>query len=407
MPFDWRRNLVAVTVATFLGFTGFTLVMPFLPLYFRELGLTDFGAIAIWSGVSLGVTPGITALMSPAWGRLADRIGRKVMVERSLLSFVLVMTATAFVSAPWHILALRTIQGFFAGYGALSVAMAAESAPPGRLAQAIGIVQTAQRLGPALGPIFGGLAVEWVGIRNCFFAAAVFYLVGFGLVLWLYDERPRTRRTSESTMPTLRPIDAVRLRGMPAMLLVIFAVQLIDRSFGPILPLYLEEVGVAQARIPRAVGLMFSGAALAGAVGNLLCARVLRAFSPSRVIGLSAALASFASLIFVTQTTVAVLAAASVVFGFGIGLALTATFSVAGAAIPPESRATGFGVLTSASLVGMATSPVLSGLLGAVSMRAVFVVDAMVLAGLAVIAIRLVQASGGSLPDVAGLRADG
>ena len=37
----WRRNQTAVTTATFMGFTGFTLVMPFLPLYFEQLGVHD------------------------------------------------------------------------------------------------------------------------------------------------------------------------------------------------------------------------------------------------------------------------------------------------------------------------------------------------------------------------------
>ena len=31
----WRRNLAALTAVSFIGFTGFTLVMPFLPLYMR------------------------------------------------------------------------------------------------------------------------------------------------------------------------------------------------------------------------------------------------------------------------------------------------------------------------------------------------------------------------------------
>ena len=62
--------------------------MPFLPLYFQQLGVTDVGEIAMWSGLSLGVTPALTALLSPFWGRLADRFGRKIMVERSLVSFV-------------------------------------------------------------------------------------------------------------------------------------------------------------------------------------------------------------------------------------------------------------------------------------------------------------------------------
>src|SRR5262245_14039705 len=160
MPHSWRRNLFAVTAASFIGFTGFTLVMPFLPLYLQQLGVTDVGEIALWSGLSLGVTPGVTALMSPLWGRLADRTGRKIMVLRSLASFVLVFTAMAFVTKAWHIFALRALQGLFAGYGAMTLAMAADSAPRDRTAQAIGIVQTAQRLGPALGPVIGGTVAQ-------------------------------------------------------------------------------------------------------------------------------------------------------------------------------------------------------------------------------------------------------
>src|SRR5688500_9495337 len=148
---NWFRNQLAVTVASFIGFMGFTLVMPFLPLYFRELGLNDTGEIALWTGFSMGVTPALTAVLAPAWGKLADRFGRKIMVERSLISFVIVMGAMAFVSEPWHVFALRAVQGLFAVYGALTLTMAAESAPPHRMVVAIGYVHTAQRLGPALG----------------------------------------------------------------------------------------------------------------------------------------------------------------------------------------------------------------------------------------------------------------
>jgi MFS transporter, DHA1 family, multidrug resistance protein len=162
----YRRNLFAVTAATFIGFMSFTLVMPFLPLYFQELGLTDVGQIALWSGISFGVTPAITALLAPLWGRVADRYGRKLMVERSLASFVVVMAAMAYVREPWHVFALRAVQGLFAGYGTLALTMAADSAPRGQMAHAIGFVQTAQRIGPALGPIFGGVVAQVFGLRR-------------------------------------------------------------------------------------------------------------------------------------------------------------------------------------------------------------------------------------------------
>src|SRR5438093_6460900 len=152
--------------------------MPFLPLFIGQLGVTDVGEIAAWTGVSLGVTPGLTALLAPAWGRLGDRYGRKIMVERSLASFVVLFAAMAFVSRAWQVLAIRAVQGLFAGYGSLSVAMAAESAPRDRMPSAIGLVQTAQRIGPGVGPLIGGALAGLVGLRRAFLATAAFYALG-------------------------------------------------------------------------------------------------------------------------------------------------------------------------------------------------------------------------------------
>ena len=95
---SWKRNQAAITAAAFVGFTGFTLVMPFLPLYFRELGVTDVGDIALWTGMTLGVSPAIAALTAPLWGRVGDRFGNKLLVQRSLVSFIAVMIAMAYVT---------------------------------------------------------------------------------------------------------------------------------------------------------------------------------------------------------------------------------------------------------------------------------------------------------------------
>ena len=184
---DWRRNQVAVTLAAFIGFTGFTLVMPFLPLYFEQLGVHDLGDVAIWSGISLGVTPAITAAMAPVWARVADRYGRKLMVARSLASFAVIMSLMALVDAPWQVFTLRAIQGLFAGYGAIAMTMAAESAPAEHVATAIGWVQSAQRLGPALGPVIGGVLAGWLGLRHAFYASALVYVAAFGGTLHFWQ----------------------------------------------------------------------------------------------------------------------------------------------------------------------------------------------------------------------------
>jgi DHA1 family multidrug resistance protein-like MFS transporter len=375
-----------VTAASFMGYTGFTLVMPFLPLFIGQLGVTDVGRIAMWTGLSLGVTPGLTALLSPAWGRLGDRYGRKIMVERSMVSFVVLMTAMAFVTRAWHVFALRAVQGLFAGYGSLSVAMAAESAPRERMPNAIGVVQTAQRIGPAVGPLIGGVLAGIVGLRRAFIATALFYFVGLVLVHLIYDERVThalRRESAETGRVSFRSVLA--FQNFILMLGVIFALQFVDRSFGPVLPLWVEQVGVEHGNVALVSGILFSVMALTGALGHHFCGKLLKRYASRAVIGGGAAVAAAGSaLLAVSGATigaqpllvhVAVMAAAAVVLGLGVGAAMTASYSAAGAVIPPGAHGTGFGVLTSASLVGMASSPFVAGLVGGSSLRVVFFAD--------------------------------
>ena len=385
----YRRNLFAVTSASFIGFMGFTLVMPFLPLYFHQLGVEDVGRVAMWSGLSLGVTPALTALLAPFWGRLADRFGRKIMVERSLASFVVVMSAMAFVSQPWHVFALRTIQGLFAGYGALTLTMAADSAPKGKMAQAIGTVQTAQRLGPALGPVFGGTVAALVGLHRAFLVAAAFYFVALVVVFLMYDEKGLAAPEPKAATPEKGPGRSVTFRDVLAfenfllMAVVIFGLQFVDRSFGPVLPLYVGQLGTSAARIPLISGLLFSIAAGAGAIGHHFCASMLKRRTATTLIAGSGLAGAISTLGYVAANDVAWLFLATPLFGLSIGIATTAAYTAAAAVIPANVRGTGFGLLTTASLIGLAVSPVICGFLAVSSIRAVFALDVIALGGLA------------------------
>jgi MFS family permease len=393
----WQRNIYAITAASFMGYTGFTLVMPFLPLFIGQLGVSEVGRVAMWTGVSLGVTPGLTAVLAPAWGRLGDRYGRKIMLERSMASFVILMAATAYVSRAWHVLAIRTVQGLFAGYGSLSVAMAAESAPRDRMPQAIGLVQTAQRLGPALGPVIGGALAGLVGLRRAFLVTAVFYAVGLVVVHVMYDERAswnsssRLRSTGDDAAAGADSTTRVTFRNVLAfqnfllMMVVIFGLQFVDRSFGPVLPLYVEQVGVSPARVAVVSGILFSIMACTGALGHHFCGKLMRRY-PTRIViagGTAAAAAGCGWLGLSSQFWM--MSIASAVFGIGIGAAMTASYSAAGRVIPAGAHGTSFGVLTSASLVGMASSPFVAGLVGGTSIRIVFFVDLAIMAVLAIV----------------------
>lgn len=369
--------------ASFIGFAGFTLVMPFLPLYIAQLGERDVGAIAAWTGVSLGITPAITALLAPAWGRLADRVGRKLLVARSLVSFIVIMGAMAYVTHPWQLLALRAVQGLFAGYGALCLAMAADSAPSGRVAQSIGLVQTAQRLGPAIGPVLGGVAAGLVGLRNAFLVTACFYVVALIQLLVLYRE-PAAHAIASDRKParvTFRSVLA--FENFLVLMIVIFGFQFVDRSMGPVLPLYVSSLGIPAGRVPLLSGLIFSALACGAAVGHHIGARLMRRHSARVLIGRAAIAAAVAVAGFAAVPGPWTLAAAASLFGLAVGTAMTAAYAAAAGVMPASLRGAGFGLLTSASLVGVAVSPMISGLIAATDLRLVFATDAVVLCLLA------------------------
>lgn len=386
---SWQRNVFAVATASFVGFTGFTLVMPFLPLYFQQLGVSDVGEVALWSGLSLGVTPAMTAILAPFWGRLSDRFGRKIMVQRSLVSFIFLMGGMAYVTQAWHVFALRAVQGFFAGYGALAITMAAESAPRERTAYAIGIVQTAQRLGPALGPIIGGVVAQLVGLRTTFLVTSGFFLAAAVLVFFTYDER-LVHHTGSARAPqrvTFRSVLA--FENFVLLMAVVFGLQFVDRSFGPILPLYVAELGTPTDRVPLVAGIIFSISAAAGAVGNQVCGRLLHRWSPRTVIAGSAAVGAIGALLYVVAPRTGWLFVATPIFGLALGAATTSTYTAASGVMPATARGAGFGLLSTASLTGLALSPIIAGILGATSIRAVFVLDLAALLVIAAVVLRL------------------
>lgn len=366
--------LVAAS-ANGIGFAGFTIVMPFLPLYIRELGVADVADIAVWTGLTLGATPAVTAISAPLWGRIGDRYGSKVLVLRSLSAFVLTKGAMAFVTAPWQLFALRALLGVFAGYGALTVSMAAESVPRDQMARAIGTVQIAQRLGPAIGPVIGGLLAPVVGLRAAFLVAAAFYLTSVVLIAMLYTE-PRTRQARTAHRPLGEVLAQLyRTPGFVMVFLVILCLQLVDRSFGPILPLYVEALGLPASRVALVSGVLFSVAAIFAAFGHHAAESLMLRWPARVLIAASAAATAVALLGLVLLPSVAVFALALAVAGAAIGVGMTAAYTSGGHLLPSDAHATGFGLMTTASLIGLAVSPIVAGFISGPGLRIVFIAD--------------------------------
>jgi MFS family permease len=173
---------------------------------------------------------------------------------------------------------------------------------------------------------------------------------------------------------------------------VIFSLQLVDKSFGPVLLLHLDQLGYATEQAAVLAGVMFSLLAVSGGAGNQLAALALTRVTPRTVLDMAvlaaaAALAAFA----LTRETWLMLASMAIV-GASVGAAMTTAFAAGASVVPPRAHGAAFGFLGSASLAGFAISPMLSGMVAAVSIRVVFVSGVAILVVLAMVVRRVMVA---------------
>src|SRR2546421_11054383 len=136
---------------------AFGFVLPFLPLYLKEIGVRPDSAVVFWSGALVTSTGISLAIFSPIWGALADRHGRKLMVLRSMLIGGLIIALMGLVQNVEQFLALRILQGVFTGTIAAATALVAGIGPRERPPLGMGFLQTSGYVGVSAGPGPGGL----------------------------------------------------------------------------------------------------------------------------------------------------------------------------------------------------------------------------------------------------------
>jgi DHA1 family multidrug resistance protein-like MFS transporter len=379
----WRRNLYVMTATVFVVYTGFAFVLPFLPLFVRELGVPDRERAALWAGVLIGIAPLLAGLLAPMWGRLGDRYGQKHMALRALVSYVVLLALSAVVGNVWELLLCRVGIGLFGGIGPLGLAMATALAPREQTGRAVGLIQAAQILSAAFGPFAGGFLADTIGVRRTFLVTAMLCAIAVGLVARYYREAPLPG--SGGVDPQTGPafFGLLRLPGVPALLLVLFLVSFVGRSFTPILPLHLERLGVPAARLASATGALIAVYSLAAALSATLLGRATRRLSPRQLLLASLAGGALAVAPMVGVPSFRGFLALAVLLGLASGGALTLCYTIGGLMVPGEAKATAFGFFSGAALFGGAVSPSVAGLLAHWNLLWIYWVDSALFAALA------------------------
>jgi DHA1 family multidrug resistance protein-like MFS transporter len=376
-----RRNQLVTVAMVFAVFTGFAFVLPFLPLFVRELGVEEPERAALWAGVLIGVAPLVAGLLAPVWGRLADRHGHKGIAVKALVAYVVILALCAAVTRVEQLLLLRIGIGLFGGIGPLGLAMATAQAPREETGRAVGLIQAAQILSAAIGPFAGGLLADAIGFRGTFLVTAGLCAFALVVVLAFYEERGRAERKAAAASPGFGAVVAVP--GVVALLVVLFLVNFIGRSFTPILPLHLGSLGLPASRLASATGVLISAYSLAAAASAWYLGRLSRTRSPLGLLLLTLVGGALAVAPMALVPSYEMILGLAVLLGLVGGGSLTLCYTIGGLMVPEAVRTTAFGFFSGAALFGGALSPTVAGLVAHVSLKGIYWVDAALYVALA------------------------
>lgn len=169
----WKRTLYIVSFAQLASAVGFSNIFPFLPLYVKELGTNTSLSVEFLSGAVFSAQALTMMIASPLWGFVADKYGRKLMIQRATYGGAILVFLMGFARTAEELVLLRAIQGLVAGVVSAANALVASATPRERSGFAMGMIQVALRAGVAIGPLIGGAVADAFGYRLTFVVTAV------------------------------------------------------------------------------------------------------------------------------------------------------------------------------------------------------------------------------------------
>jgi DHA1 family tetracycline resistance protein-like MFS transporter len=269
-----RRQLAVVFTIVFIDLLGFGIVLPLMPAYASSAHISPAEIGVLVTSFSL-----LQLLVSPLWGSLSDRIGRRPVLLIGLVgstaSYLLFAVAHDF----WTLLASRVVAGTMGATVGVAQAYVADITPPERRAQSLGILGAAFALGFILGPAIGGVLYSYSHSAAGLAAAGLCGVNALAALAWLPETPQHLSRRPKGRM-------AVRSIAAPlaATFLLVSAFAVIHVS----LPLIAQE---ELHLTTRRIGMLFAFSGVISAIvqGGLV-GRIAPRVGEARLAGIGALL---------------------------------------------------------------------------------------------------------------------
>lgn len=356
----YRRNLYVLWVATFLVSASWTQVIPFLPLFLSQLGVTE--GLNFWSGIVVSAHFVSSMFMLPVWGKLADRYGRKPMLVRAGLSLSVIYTLTSFSTEAWHVALLRFLNGALTGFIPMSTALIGTNTPPQFATRFVASLQTSSAAGTIIGPVIGGTLAGLFGVKGGLIASGVLVFISTLLALFFVEERHQPVEQAKKTSIVADVRTAITSPVMVVVLLVSMIGQAASTSVQPILVLHIEEM-LGMGAQPLLTGMIMAIPGIAFVFSATRWVALMHKMTVQRLITLAFVGTGFGYIASGAVTTIGLFA--PVLF---VASVFVAAFRPVGAAlitsgVDADFRGRAFALQTSSTTMGALFGPLIAGLI--------------------------------------------
>jgi DHA1 family multidrug resistance protein-like MFS transporter len=391
----WKRNLLVLSAGQLLAVCAMSIVIPLIPFFVRELGVTDRAAVERWSGLIFSGPFLAAAVMSPVWGWLGDRYGHKKMVVRAIIGLAVSNFFLVLVQSPLQFWLIRLAQGAVTGFIPAALAITAASTPPAKLPDAMGKLAASASAGRLIGPAVGGVLAGFLPFRQLFLLTGVIISVAAIVVTAFLQDPPRKPAAQSGTATgNLRWIFGERrLRvALPGLLVAMAGVSMVM----PVFPLYVEDL-LGEGTDPKAMtGIGFAIVAgctlIASAFLGAIAAKIGLKIVLLAGLGLSSVALALHTAVFAVPSMLAVRA----LLGFAMAGVAPVLVTMISRVAPEGMRGGVTGYANSATILGFFVGPVCGGwLANLVGVRGVFLVAAGITLACCVFAAVAIRRTGG------------
>ncbi|NWF88267.1 MAG: MFS transporter [Ignavibacteriaceae bacterium] len=358
--FSWKRNLIIVWICQFVAMIGMSAIVPFLPLFVRELGVSALDETAYWSGLVFAGPFFISFFLSPIWGNLGDRYGRKMMTIRAILGLALAQILVGFSQNVTQLFLARLVQGLLSGFLPAAMALVAASTPKEKTGYALGLLQSATAGGTVLGPLLGGFISDLFGFRAVFFIVAVLLVItGIVVMIFVQEESTSDENNKFSFIDNWKYLLGNSKLLYPAILIMItaFGISFIRPTF----VLYVETFPISSKFLPTITGALYSIVGVFSIISAAWWGRKVEQSGISRNVIYASLLTGSMYIAHSLVYNIYLLIPIRILLGFGYGALAPLLFTAISNNVEVERKGGVLGVGSSFQILGNMIGPVLGG----------------------------------------------